>query len=176
MVKTALVIAAIVFVVVGTLFKALIRETADSTSDDLTGCLSVIGRTLFSLLSPILFLVLIGLLFNAGTYLSHIVQRVFLYFLDKLGLKAVQVGIAAIMTGIGIGAYFFKAKNQKWYGVVEVMVGVVGAVVVAGTLGPRTVENLSKWSTLAGSSYVIARGLGNYSETSKNSSGAKLLQ
>ena len=64
---------------------------------------------------------------------------------------------------LGFGAYHFKKKNQAWYGNVEIFIGFVTAWVIAGTLKPDSIE-LSKWATLAGSAYVIARGVGNHAE------------
>ena len=80
---------------------------------------------------------------------------------DKLGIQNTQIiiGVAAIV--VGVLAYQFKRRNQKWYGVVEVAVGALSALAVAANISPGKLE-LAKWSTLAGSAYVIARGLSNY--------------
>jgi hypothetical protein len=84
----------------------------------------------------------------------------------QLGLQLTQLLIASLVTGLGIGAYKFKSFNQKWYGVVEVGVGFLSAVFVAGTLTPGKLE-LAKWATLGGAAYVVQRGLGNYFDGKK---------
>lgn len=86
--------------------------------------------------------------------------RVFDWLLSELGLQVTQLLIAGFVAIAGITAYWFKRKNQKWYGMVEIGVGVLSAVFVAGTLTPHKLD-LARWSTLAGSAYVIARGLEN---------------
>jgi len=84
----------------------------------------------------------------------------FNWVLTTVGLRATQLLIAFIIVGIGVGAYNFKRKNQKWYGTLEVLVGFFSAVFVAGSMAPHTID-LAKWATLAGSAYVVARGLEN---------------
>jgi hypothetical protein len=94
------------------------------------------------------------------------IQRALEWVMRKLGLQVTQLLIAFIVTGFGIGAYKFKSFNQKWYGIVEVVVGFLSAVFVAGTLTPGTLE-LAKWATLGGAAYVVQRGLGNYFDGKK---------
>jgi 4-hydroxybenzoate polyprenyltransferase len=107
------------------------------------------------------------LLFYISTLVLHneeeVKQRLanaFNWVLNKLGLQFTQLLIAFLIMGIGTGAYFFKRKNQKWYGIVEILIGFLSAVVVAGSLLPHKLD-LAKWATLAGSAYVVARGLEN---------------
>jgi hypothetical protein len=85
-----------------------------------------------------------------------------------LGLQVTQLLIAAIIITLGIGAFWFKLRNKKWYGIVEIIFGILSAAVVARGLGPNRLD-LAKWSTLAGCAYIIARGLGNRDDALKES-------
>jgi hypothetical protein len=87
------------------------------------------------------------------------------WLIGKLGPQLTQVIFSGIVALLGLAAYF-KSKNQKWYGIVEIMVGLFSTVVVAGTVAPNRLD-LAKWTTLAGSAYVIARGLGNHADDKK---------
>jgi hypothetical protein len=81
----------------------------------------------------------------------------------RLGEEVFEVVVVLVVAAIGIGAYFFKKEQQKWYGIVEVIVGITTAGIVATSLRINRFD-WGKWATLAGSAYVIARGLGNYRE------------
>lgn len=93
-------------------------------------------------------------------------------FLDwairAIGLGPTQFFISVLIIALGFVAHYFKKKNQKVYGNVEIIVGGLTALVVAGTLR-RGNQDLSKWATLAGAAYVIARGLGNRDDAMKDS-------
>jgi hypothetical protein len=86
--------------------------------------------------------------------------HIFGWVMQRLGVRFTHILVAVFVTALGTGAYLFKARNQKWYGMVEVGVGFLSALFVAGTLQPNHLD-LAKWATLAGSAYVIARGLEN---------------
>jgi hypothetical protein len=90
------------------------------------------------------------------------IQRIMSY----LGLGNTQLLIASVIIGLGFVAFWFKLWNKKWYGNVEIAVGILSAVVVARSLGPNRLD-LAKWSTLAGCAYIIARGLGNRDDAKK---------
>lgn len=115
------------------------------------------------------FLIFMGVLAAAGKYKywsDKFIQSLNAFFGEinqALGLGATQFLIGVFVCALGIGAYLFKKASQKWYGNVEVVVGVVTALIVAGTFKAGTLE-LSKCATLAGSAYVIARGLENRSK------------
>ena len=84
----------------------------------------------------------------------------------KLGEETFEVLVVLAATAIGVGAYYFKKERQKWYGIVEVIVGILTAGIVATSLRTNRYD-WGKWATLAGSAYVIARGLGNYRDGKK---------
>ena len=102
----------------------------------------------------------------SSTPLPDNVRRVFSWLITKLGLELTQFLIALTVTAIGVAAFSFKRKNKKWYGNVEVIVGILSAFFVARSMGPNKFD-LAKWSTLAGCAYVIARGLGNRDDALK---------
>jgi hypothetical protein len=110
-----------------------------------------------------------GILAWAGKYgyWSDRIIQMLNWFLNgvirAIGLRLTQVFVALIVMVLGFGAHHFKKRNQVWYGNVEILVGLLTAWVVAGTLKPGNLE-LSKWVTLAGSAYVIGRGIGNHAE------------
>jgi hypothetical protein len=103
---------------------------------------------------------------DASKNFYRMMEHAFEWVVHKVGLELTQLLVAAAITGIGVSAYWFKVKTKKWYGRVEVIVGFLSAVFVAGSLGPNKLD-LAKWSTLAGCAYVIARGLGNYYDAKK---------
>jgi hypothetical protein len=57
---------------------------------------------------------------------------------------------------------------------VEVVVGFLSALFVAGTLAPGRLD-LAKWATLAGTAYVVARGLENFKKGKKKPDTAEPL-
>jgi hypothetical protein len=115
------------------------------------------------LLGGLLFGVLIFVLVYGLEAIIQWVPRIFAVIVRTFGLKQAQCLTAAIVMVAGILAYYFKGASQRWYGAVEVVVGFLSALLVAGTLTPGHLE-LAKMSTLAGAAYLIARGLGNYRE------------
>jgi hypothetical protein len=94
-------------------------------------------------------------------------NALFVWATRTFGLGLTQLFIALLITTLGFVAHYFKSKSQKWYGNVEILVGFLSALFVAGTLTPGNLD-LSKWATLAGTTYVIARGLGNRDDALKN--------
>jgi uncharacterized membrane protein len=121
-------------------------------------------------------LIFFGVLAGAGKYpntsddIMQFVDEFFRWAIRTVGLRFTQVLVALVISALGLGAHYFKTKNQKWYGIVEVIFGTVTAFLVAGTLAPGKLD-LSKWATLAGTSYVIARGWGNYGEGKRKVNG-----
>jgi len=132
------------------------KKISDQTFRKIATWTQVVGGTLFSILSW-------EASRNGLINMEHAFERATHY----LGLGFTQLLIAVVIIGLGIGAYRFKRRNKKWYGIVEVIIGVLSAVVVARSLAPNGLD-LAKWSTLAGCSYVIARGLGNRKEAAKD--------
>lgn len=97
---------------------------------------------------------------NASDKIISFVNAFFDWATRTLGLRFTQILIAFVVTALGFGAHVFKQRNQRWYGNVEVVIGFLTAFFVAGTLTPGNLD-LSKWATLAGAAYIVARGLGN---------------
>jgi hypothetical protein len=108
-------------------------------------------------------LMLVGKYSNGSDRLIKFVNNLFDWATRTTGLRLTQIAIALIVTVSGSIAHYFKTKNQTWYGNVEIVVGFLTALFVAGTLTPGHLD-LSKWATLAGAAYVIARGCGNRQE------------
>jgi hypothetical protein len=109
------------------------------------------------------FFLVLGL---AGKY-THVSDKIIQFInellgwgISTLGLGPTQTLVGIVVTAAGFGAHLFKRKNQVFYGNVEIWVGFLSAVFVAGTLTPGNLEP-SKWATLAGAAYVVARGFGN---------------
>jgi hypothetical protein len=82
-----------------------------------------------------------------------------------LGTHGTQAGVGAVVVGMGLGAYWFKSKRQRWYGTVEIAFGAVGGFFICFTL-EQGKTLLSQWVGLVGCAYVIARGLNNVAEAS----------
>jgi hypothetical protein len=77
-------------------------------------------------------------------------------------LASLRFPIAAIVLISGVLAYKFKRYNQRLYGKVEVVFAIIGSFYVIREA--KVPFALAQWATLAGFTYVIARGLSNVSE------------
>jgi len=80
-----------------------------------------------------------------------------------LGAHLSQFIIGLFIATMGFVAHRFKQRNQRWYGMVEVMIGIVSGFSIAFGMVPSHVV-LAQWASLIGCSYVIARGLNNVSD------------
>jgi uncharacterized membrane protein (GlpM family) len=89
------------------------------------------------------------------------VFSIFLYVV--LTLDGAQAIVATVVFGMGVVAHWFKRMNQRWYGMVEVMLGAAAAVNISVRLMPGQTL-LSQWEGLIGCAYVVARGLSNCSD------------
>ena len=98
---------------------------------------------------------------NISDKFIHSVNAFLDWVAHKLGLGFTRFLLFLFTVIIGFLAQFFKSKNQRWYGAVEIGVGCLTAYIVAGTFTPANLE-LAKCVTLSGAAYVIARGIGNY--------------
>jgi hypothetical protein len=123
----------------------------------------ILGTTLSELALLVLFAVGLiasgrGLLFKGpplyswaartiGTYLTHLI-------------------IGAVVVFLGIAAHWFKGKNQRWYGMVEVLFGSISGFGIALNISPRN-SWLTQGAALVGCAYVIARGLNNIADAKK---------
>jgi hypothetical protein len=88
------------------------------------------------------------------------IHKLFFYLLDALGVQGTQVGVGALVIVCGAGAYWFKAKNQLSYGIVEVIFAGAAGVVTARELSTAT-QLAGPIATLIGAVYVVSRGISN---------------
>jgi hypothetical protein len=75
----------------------------------------------------------------------------------------IRLLLALLVISLGAGAHAFKKKNKLRYGQSEVVVGILFASSVASGMTPGQ-SLFSRWVALAGAAYVVARGLGNWSD------------
>jgi len=108
-------------------------------------------------------LAVIGLLGVVVKFFQENVTLVFRAFAAVLGLPWAHIVAFILVVGTGLLAHWFKDKNQLWYGIVEVAVGVGSAATVVFSL-KVTGAMFPQWTALVGCAYVIARGLNNISE------------
>ena len=87
----------------------------------------------------------------------------FVYASKIVGLYGAQAIVALAVIAIGVGAHKLKQKKQRWYGRIEVAFGAAAAVNLCFTLLPGQ-SLFSQWAALIGCAYIIARGLGNYTD------------
>jgi predicted membrane channel-forming protein YqfA (hemolysin III family) len=96
-------------------------------------------------------------------YLGLLLRTLFLFLTDTLGLKVAQIIVAIVVIGLGVAAHKFKRRNQRLYGVCEIIFGSTSAIGIASGLSSTGVL-FSRWAALAGCVYVVARGLNNCTE------------
>jgi len=90
--------------------------------------------------------------------------RAFTFVSNLFGMGAAQLVIALTIIGIGIFAHWLRQRNLPLYAVVEVLFGSLTALNVAAGIAPGAGELFSRFATLGGCAYVVARGLNNYSD------------
>ena len=113
--------------------------------------------------------VAIGLLVGIGVFIETIIGMgsvVFKWLVRTFGIHLAQFAIFCGVVAVGAFAHWFKQKNQKWYGVVEVAFGAASAGSVSFRMMPGPL--FAQWATLAGCAYVIARGLNNISQAKQS--------
>jgi len=93
-------------------------------------------------------------------------RELFVKILAAIGLRLTQLFVGLGVMVIGVGAYIFKVKRQSAYGVVEIMFAGVASVIAAKQL-TTTAAPAAALATLAGSVYVVSRGMSNYFEGKK---------
>jgi len=113
--------------------------------------------------------VAIGFLLAVGVFIETVIgmgSLVFRWLARIFGIHVAQSAIFLVVIIVGTFAHWFKKKNQKWYGLVEVVFGAAsaGSISFRMTPGPPL---FTQWATLAGCAYVIARGLNNVSEAKR---------
>jgi len=113
--------------------------------------------------------VAIGILLAVGVFIEAIIgmgSAAFRWLVKTFGIHLAQTAIFLGVVVVGTFAHWFKKKNQKWYGVVEVVFGVASAGSISFRMMPGPL--FTQWATLAGCVYVIARGLNNVAEAKRN--------
>jgi hypothetical protein len=111
----------------------------------------------------------LGLLLGVGVFIETIVGMgsvAFRWLAKTFGIHLAQFAIFAGVVAVGTFAHWFKKKNQKWYGVVEVAFGTASAGSISFRMMPGPL--FAQWATLAGCAYVITRGLNNISDAKRN--------
>ena len=79
---------------------------------------------------------------------------------DRLNIRIIHIVAGIGVLVIGMGAFLFKKRSRKWYGVVEVAFAWFTAVSITTKMAPGRVD-LPTWVGLAGTAYVVSRGLEN---------------
>jgi hypothetical protein len=101
-------------------------------------------------------LFVIGLTYRYGT-------KTFWFLGKVLGTRGAEIVLVLFVCAIGWLAHRFKQWQQGWYGLTEIVFGVISAINVAFNMIPGS-STLPQWVALFGSTYIIVRGLGNLSE------------
>lgn len=96
------------------------------------------------------------------------VTRLYGWLVANLGLHRTQFLAATVAVGLGVLAYLFKLSNKLYYGMCEITFGFVAAWSVSRGLDVSNMT-LSQFVGLAGSAYIVARGLGNCREARSSS-------
>jgi hypothetical protein len=103
-------------------------------------------------------LVFIGLFFALAIFLETLIEIVLA--LARALTRGFGIITVAVL-GTGALAHWFKKKNQKAYGFVEVLFGLAAAAnIVFSKSSPRDLL-LVQWAGLVACTYVVARGLNN---------------
>lgn len=117
-------------------------------------------------LFAIVLLVPFFLLFNEAR-----VTRLYGWLVTNLGLHRTQFLAGTVTVGLGVLAYLFKLRNKMYFGLCEVTFGFVAAWSVSRGLDVPNIT-LAQFVGLAGSAYIVARGLGNCHEARSSSDGS----
>ena len=98
--------------------------------------------------------------------IEHYVTEAYIVAVRVIGLYGTQFLIGAGIVSLGLFAHWFKGKNQRLYGIIEVLFGSLSAFAIAFSL-PSDNISLTEYASLVGSSYVVARGMSNMSEAKR---------
>ena len=87
---------------------------------------------------------------------------------SRLNLHLTHVILSVSVIILGIGAFAFKKKSRKWYGLVEIIVAWFTAVSISTRITQGQLD-LTTVMSLAGTIYIVSRGLDNidYDDESK---------
>lgn len=80
-----------------------------------------------------------------------------------LGLYGTRFLIFCTVIAFGIGAHSWKQRDQKTYGLGEMIFAITATGFIAFRIVPGQ-SLLSQWVALGGSAYVVARGMNNFTE------------
>jgi hypothetical protein len=108
--------------------------------------------------------VFIGLFFGLAVFLETLIGMVLAsvrWLIHGFGGLGAKIIITAAVLGVGALAHWFKKKNQRAYGFVEVLFGLAAAAnIVFSKASPKDLL-LAQWAGLVACTYVVARGLNN---------------
>jgi hypothetical protein len=90
----------------------------------------------------------------------------FEFLIRTFGLHQAQAIVGVLVISAGFAAHRLKRNHQQLYGFVEVCFGATSAISIAAGMSPGQAL-FSRWTALAGCTYVVARGLNNMSDASK---------
>ena len=90
--------------------------------------------------------------------------------LGWLNLRFIQVVLSVSVLILGIGAFIFKKKSRKWYGLVEIIVAWFTAVSISTRIVQEQLD-LTTIMSLAGTIYIVSRGLDNIDYDDENANG-----
>lgn len=90
-----------------------------------------------------------------------------------LGLHGTQLLAVVLVVLIGFAASKFKQRSKLYYGIVEVLFGMISSIAVVSRVNftplPVSQMTLAQVAALVGSVYVVARGFNNIQEAKKDS-------
>jgi succinate-acetate transporter protein len=90
--------------------------------------------------------------------------------LGWLNLRFIHVVLSVSVLILGIGAFIFKKKSRKWYGLVEIIVAWFTAVSISTRIVQGQLD-LTTIMSLAGTIYIVSRGLDNIDYDDENAKG-----
>jgi hypothetical protein len=90
--------------------------------------------------------------------------------LGWLNLRLIHVILSFSVLILGIGAFVFKKKSRKWYGLVEIIVAWFTAVSISTRIVQGQLD-LTTVMSLAGTIYIVSRGLDNIDYADENAKG-----
>jgi hypothetical protein len=125
------------------------------------------GQSLRKHLVEYLLVIAVALIGKFGASpIEHYVTRAYIVAVRVIGLYGTQFLIGSGIVSLGLFAHWFKARNQRLYGIVEVLFGSLSAFAIAFSLSSDNIS-LTEYASLIGSSYVVARGVNNMSEAKR---------
>jgi hypothetical protein len=133
----------------------------------------LVGRTLESInvIGASFTVAMLGLFVITMSYRYG--TKIFWFLGRVLGRRGAEIVLVFFICVIGWLAHRFKQWQQGWYGLTEIVFGVVSAANIAFTMIPGS-STMPQWVGLFGSTYIIVRGLSNVSEVTSRKKNATL--